>query len=120
MLKKLLIIPALSVSIYAINCDNAQNTIEMQQCQKQNYNIVNQKLTKVYKNLLKELDDKGQEKLEISQEKWKQFRDSQAKFSADFARGSSASSIYYMDEAIRLTKQRIKDLEATLSSLENM
>jgi uncharacterized protein YecT (DUF1311 family) len=120
MLRKLLIIPILSMSVYAMNCDDAKSNIEMKQCVTKNYQILNKKLNYVYNNLLKELDDTGKKKLEQSQKAWLKFRENQATFSADFARGSLASGLYYIDEATRLTKQRIQDLESTLSSLENM
>jgi Uncharacterized protein conserved in bacteria len=73
-------------------------------------------LNKTYEALLKKLpDEQGKEKLKQSQRAWLAFRDSEAAFVADQARGGSMAPTIRYETMTELTQQRIKQLKTRLS-----
>lgn len=71
-------------------------------------------LNKVYKQLLGTLDDEGAKLLKASQRAWITFRDAEATFAADEARGGSMSPMLYSGTLGRLTEQRTEMLRQRL------
>src|SRR6266540_3206616 len=73
-------------------------------------------LNKTYEALLTKLPDaEGKEKLKQSQRAWLAFRDSEAAFAADQARGGSMAPTIRYETMTELTQQRIKQLKTTVA-----
>jgi uncharacterized protein YecT (DUF1311 family) len=73
-------------------------------------------LNKAYEALLKKLPDRqGKEKLKQSQRAWLAFRDAEAAFTADQARGGSMAATIRYETMTELTQQRIKQLKTRLT-----
>lgn len=71
-------------------------------------------LNKVYKQVLVSLDDEGAKLLKASQRAWISFRDAEAAFAADEARGGSMAPMLYSGTLGRLTEQRTEMLRQRL------
>lgn len=72
-------------------------------------------LNKTYEALLRKLPDAdGKEKLKQSQRAWLAFRDAEAAFAGDQARGGSMAPTIRYETKTELTEQRIKQLKAHL------
>jgi uncharacterized protein YecT (DUF1311 family) len=70
-------------------------------------------LNKTYEAVLKKLpDDEGKQKLKQSQRAWLAFRDAEAAFAADEARGGSMAPTLRYATMTELTQQRIKQLKS--------
>jgi uncharacterized protein YecT (DUF1311 family) len=70
-------------------------------------------LNKIYEALLAKLPDAAsKEKLKQSQRAWLAFRDAEAAFSADQARGGSMAPTIRYETIMELTQQRSKQLKA--------
>ena len=69
-------------------------------------------LNKTYEALLKKLPDaEGKEKLKQSQRAWLAFRDAEAAFAADEARGGTMAPTLRYATMTELTEQRTKQLK---------
>jgi uncharacterized protein YecT (DUF1311 family) len=74
------------------------------------------KLNKTYETLLTKLPDaEGKQKLNESQRAWLAFRDAEAAFAADQARGGSMAPTIRYETMAELTQERIKQLKARLT-----
>jgi len=72
-------------------------------------------LNKTYEALLAKLPDaEGKQKLKESQRAWLAFRDAEAAFVADHARGGSMAPTIRYETMTELTQQRIKQLNTRL------
>ena len=71
-------------------------------------------LNVVYKKLLASVDEEGAKLLKDSQRAWIAFRDAEAKFAADEARGGSMATMLYSGTLARLTEERVKQLKEHL------
>jgi uncharacterized protein YecT (DUF1311 family) len=72
-------------------------------------------LNKTYEALLRKLPDaEGKEKLKQSQRAWLTFRDAEAAFASDQARGGSMAPVLRYATMTELTQQRIKQLKVHL------
>jgi uncharacterized protein YecT (DUF1311 family) len=72
-------------------------------------------LNKTYEALLRKLPDaEGKEKLKQSQRAWLTFRDAEAAFASDQARGGSMAPTIRYETMTELIKQRIKQLKLHL------
>jgi uncharacterized protein YecT (DUF1311 family) len=72
-------------------------------------------LNKTYEALLAKLPDAGsKQKLKESQRAWLAFRDAEAAFAADQARGGSMAPTIRYETMTELTQQRIKQLKSHL------
>jgi uncharacterized protein YecT (DUF1311 family) len=56
---------------------------------------------------MEQLDDKRKQKLKTAQRAWLVYRDAEAEFSADHARGGSLAGYLYSKSRIKSTKNRI-------------
>ena len=73
-------------------------------------------LNKAYEALLAKLPDgQGKEKPKQSQRAWLAFRDAEAAFAADQARGGSMAPTIRYETIAELTQERIKQLKARLT-----
>ena len=75
-------------------------------------------LNVVYKKLLASVDDEGAKLLKDSQRAWIAFRDAEAKFAADEARGGSMAPMLYSGTLSRLTEERVKQLKEHLGDAD--
>src|SRR5205807_9903106 len=76
---------------------------------------VDAELNRTYEALLAKLPDAGsKQKLKESQRAWLAFRDAEAAFAADRARGGSAAPTIPYETMTELTQQRIKQLKSHL------
>jgi len=74
-------------------------------------------LNKTYEALLKKLPDaESKDKLKQSQRAWLAFRDAEAAFAADEARGGSMAPTLRYASMTELTEQRTKQLKARLTN----
>jgi uncharacterized protein YecT (DUF1311 family) len=76
-------------------------------------------LNKTYETLLANLpDDKSREMLKNRQRAWLAFRDAEAAFAADQARGGSMAPTIRYETMAELTQERIKQLKSKLAEYE--
>ena len=79
------------------------------------FNRADAELNKTYEAVLKKLpDDESKQKLKQSQRAWLAFRDAEAAFAADEARGGSMAPTLRYATMTELTQQRIKQLKEHL------
>ena len=107
-----------AVVAQATNCNEAQTTIEMNQCSAQEAGAADQKLNQVYQQLTAKLDVQQRERIASAQLAWINFRDKTCEYErAQFEGGTIATSTYYNCLA-RVTEQRVLDLETYLEMLQ--
>jgi uncharacterized protein YecT (DUF1311 family) len=96
---------------FAIDCTNAVTTVDMKECASADLQKADKALNATYKKLMAKLDDKlSKEKLKKAQKAWIAFRDANAEFSADEARGGTMERLIYMETVTYMTEQREKEL----------
>jgi uncharacterized protein YecT (DUF1311 family) len=92
---------------------NAQSQPEMNGQAAKDFEKADTELNKTYEALLRKLPDaEGKEKLKQSQRAWLTFRDAEAAFASDQARGGSMAPTIRYETITELTQQRIKQLKA--------
>ena len=95
---------------------NAQSQAEMNRQAAKDFEKVDAELNRTYESLLTKLPDVGsKEKLKQSRRAWLAFRDAEAAFVADQARGGSIAPTIRYETMTELTQQRIKQLKARLT-----
>ena len=94
---------------------NAQTQASMNAEARADFKRADAELNKTYEAVLKKLpDDESKRKLKESQRAWLAFRDAEAAFAADEARGGSMAPTLRYATMTELTQQRIKQLKARL------
>jgi uncharacterized protein YecT (DUF1311 family) len=102
---------SLAQSAFALDCQNATATMELKECASADLQKADKALNATYKKLMAKLDDKiAKEKLKKAQRAWIAYRDANAEFSADEARGGTAEGLLYMGTITQMTEQREKEL----------
>jgi uncharacterized protein YecT (DUF1311 family) len=96
------------------DCKNATTTAAMRACENARFQKAEQELNAVYKNLIKELDAGRKEKLRLAQSAWLRFREANADFEADAARGGTIAPLIKMTVLADMTEARTKDLKKAL------
>jgi uncharacterized protein YecT (DUF1311 family) len=105
----------LSLVISAVNI-YAQTQAAMNAEARADFKRADAELNKTYEALLKKLPDaESKEKLKQSQRAWLAFRDAEAAFAADVARGGSMAPTLRYASMTELTEQRTKQLKARLT-----
>jgi uncharacterized protein YecT (DUF1311 family) len=104
----------LSSNSFAIDCQNAMTTYDMKYCAKQELEIADKKLNEVYNELIKKADAIEKSKLIAAQRAWIKFRDAEAEYASDYARGGTAEGLFYLSSLTKRTQKRIAELEAYL------
>jgi uncharacterized protein YecT (DUF1311 family) len=95
---------------------HAQTQAAMNAQARAEFERADSKLNKTYEALLKKLPDAwSKEKLKQSQRAWVAFRDAEAEFAADQARGGSMAPTIRYQTMAELTQQRIKQLDTRLA-----
>jgi uncharacterized protein YecT (DUF1311 family) len=94
---------------------HAQTQASMNAQARTEFEKADAELNKTYEALLNKLPDaKGKEKLKQRQRAWVAFRDVEAAFAADQARGGSMAPTIRHETMAELTQQRIKQLKSHL------
>lgn len=94
---------------------NAQTQATMNAQARAEFEKADAELNKTYEALLAKLPDaESKEKVKQSQRAWLAFRDAEAAFAADQARGGSMAPAIRYETMTELTQQRIKRLKAHL------
>jgi uncharacterized protein YecT (DUF1311 family) len=91
-------------------CDNAQTTAAMRACENARYERADHEMNAVYQTLLSMLDKPGQAKLRRAQQAWTKFRDAEADFQSDTARGGTLALLIRTSVLADLTASRTDQL----------
>jgi uncharacterized protein YecT (DUF1311 family) len=95
---------------------NAQSQAEMNRQAAKDFHKADAELNSTYAALMAKLPDaESKRKLKESQRAWLVFRDAEAAFEADEARGGTMAPILRYETMTELTRQRIKQLETRLA-----
>lgn len=95
---------------------HAQTQKEMNEEAGEDFEAADALLNKVYKQLLAKLDKEAQEHLKVAEKAWLVFRDAEALFAADMARGGSMAALVHEERRMELTKARTKELKEALAN----
>ncbi len=90
----------------------------MKVCASKDYEKIDKKLGRVYRELLGLLDSIGKKKLRNLQRAWIKYRDSKAEYDADSARGGTMEGLIYIDSKIDTTKKRILEIEKDIKRVK--
>lgn len=96
----------------------AQSQSEMNQQAARDAAKADKALNQVYRELLATLDPEAAKLLKESQRAWIAYRDAEAKFAADEARGGSMSPLLYSSTVGYLTEERTKHLKERMGGQE--
>ena len=96
----------------------AQTQMEMEQTAYDDYKQADTELNKIYKQVVKKLNEKEQQLLIIAQKDWIKFRDSQCKFEVEQYNGGSIQPLMYFTCLKEQTNNRIVGLKAILEDEE--
>jgi uncharacterized protein YecT (DUF1311 family) len=95
-------------------CDEATTTAQMESCADARYRASVQDLAGVLAQLNQKLDVIGRERLSKAQVAWMLFRDANADFLADVARGGTLAPVIRKAALADMTEARSKELRKTL------
>jgi uncharacterized protein YecT (DUF1311 family) len=96
------------------DCKNATTTAAMRACENARFQKAEQELNAVYKNLMQQLDDVRREKLRLAQRAWLRFREANANFEADAARGGTLAPLIKVTVLADMTEARTAELKKAL------
>jgi uncharacterized protein YecT (DUF1311 family) len=96
------------------NCADATTTAQMETCANARYQTASQDLADVLAQLNKKLDATGRERLNKAQAAWILFRDANADFMADVARGGTLAPVIRKTVLADMTEARSRELKKTL------
>jgi uncharacterized protein YecT (DUF1311 family) len=96
------------------DCANATTTAQMESCANARYQVAAQDLADVLAQLNGKLDSIGRERLNKAQAAWILFRDANADFMADVARGGTLAPVIRTTALADMTEARTKELKKTL------
>jgi len=91
-------------------CENAQTTAAMRECENSRFERADRKMDAAYQELLGRLDEPGRVKLRHAQQAWIKFRDAEAAFRADAARGGTLAPLIRVSVLADLTESRWEQL----------
>ena len=97
----------------------AQSQFEMNETAEREAAKADKELNQVYRKVLGSLDSEGAKLLKESQRAWIAYRDAEAKFAADEARGGSMAPMIYSGTLATLTKERVKRLKQGSESADD-
>ncbi|MBV9045178.1 MAG: DUF1311 domain-containing protein [Alphaproteobacteria bacterium] len=93
-------------------CDDAPDQNTMNRCAQDDYKASDAALNRAYQKHMKDLDADSQTLLKTAQRAWLAFRDGECKHQAAPNDGGSMYPMAYFGCLNRLTKDRIKQIEA--------
>jgi uncharacterized protein YecT (DUF1311 family) len=96
------------------DCTDATTTASMQTCALARYQTAQQELADVISQLHKKLDSIGRRRLDDAQVAWTRFRDANADYLADVARGGTLAPVLREIALADMTEARSKELKKTL------
>lgn len=99
-----------SPSAATARCEDAQTTAAMRSCENARYQQADARMTVAYEALMARLDDAGRSKLRAAQQAWLKFRDAEADFQADAARGGTLAPLLRASTLADLTELRLQQL----------
>ena len=91
-------------------CENAQTTAAMRECENSRYQRADEKMNAAYRDLMSRLDAPGKAKLRRAQQAWIKFRDAEAAFRADAARGGTLAPLIRTSVLADMTESRGEQL----------
>ncbi len=109
----------ISFSAYALDCNNANTQMEMNQCSYLDYQKTDKELNKLYNQYRATLPPERKEQLKKAQLAWVKFRDLDCQYEMDFYKGGSIVPLIRNGCYTVKTKQRIKDVKQ-LFELSNL
>ncbi len=96
------------------DCKKATTTAAMRACENARFLKAEQELNAVYKDLMKQLDDGQREKLRSAEDAWLRFREANADFQADAARGGTLAPLIKVTVLADMTEARTAELKKAL------
>ncbi|MBH8564285.1 lysozyme inhibitor LprI family protein [Nostoc sp. CENA67] len=99
-----------------LNCNNAQTQLEINRCAQLSYQNADQKLNKLYQQLLPKLSRSRKQKLIAAQSAWIQFRDASCEFEKSEYEGGTIAPSIYLGCLEKNTKQRTQELQGYLQA----
>jgi len=96
-------------------CDNAQTTVDMGNCAGAEYQKADEKLNRVYKQLMASLEDREYEShLKTAQQAWLKYRDAHCDFEAFGNRGGTIYPVVQRACLTTMTRARTKKIQAQM------
>jgi uncharacterized protein YecT (DUF1311 family) len=102
--------------VQKLNCNNPQTQTAINECAKLSYQNADQKLNRVYQQLLPTLERSRKQKLIAAQLAWIKFRDTNCEFERSKYEGGSIASSIYSGCLENTTKLRTQELQEFLKS----
>jgi len=102
--------------VQKLNCNNPQTQTAINQCTKLSYQNADQKLNRVYQQLLSTLESSRKQKLIAAQVIWIKFRDTDCEFERSRNEGGSIAPTIYFGCLANTTKLRTQQLQEYLKS----
>jgi uncharacterized protein YecT (DUF1311 family) len=96
------------------DCSAATTTASMQICAIARYRAADRELADVVEQLNRRLDSTGRHRLYNAQIAWVRFRDTNADFLADAARGGTLAPVLRITALADMTEARSRELKKTL------
>lgn len=103
---------------YALNCSNAMNQSDMNQCAGAEYKKADAQLNNVYKKVMARAEAAQKTQLKAAQNAWIKFRDTECAFQTSAAEGGSIHSMMVANCMQVKSQARTKELEALLHCKE--
>lgn len=103
-----------SVIAQQINCDRPQGDVEVRACIRLRYELADQRLNEVYKQLIAKLSKEEKSLLAEAQLGWIKVRDNTCEFEVYQNRGGTGYRGFLNECLERITKQRTAELEQYL------
>lgn len=99
-------------------CEDAQTTAAMRECENSRFERADQKMNAAYQELVCRLDEPGRVKLRHAQQAWIKFRDAEAAFRADAARGGTLAPLIRVSVLADLTESRWEQLSKQVQEMK--
>lgn len=105
-------------SAFALDCNNAQTQLDMNQCASTEYKKADKELNDTYQQVLKATSGEQTNLLKKAQGKWNEYRDADCKFQTYSHRDGSINSMNVSHCLTSKTEQRTKELKEMLNCPE--
>lgn len=113
-----LLITLPTFQVLALDCNNAQTQLDMNQCANEEFKKTDMELNKIYQDVLKRTSGEHSKLLKSAQKKWIEYRDSDCKFQTFQTKGGSIHSMVYSHCLAEKTESRITEFKKALSCEE--
>ena len=102
-----------------VQCEDVQTTAAMRECENSRYQRADEKMNAAYRDLMSRLDAPGKAKLRRAQQAWIKFRDAEAAFRADAARGGTLAPLIRTSVLADMTESRGEQLSKQAQERKN-